>query len=261
MPYQTLQVHVVNHVAVITLNRPEVRNAFNDTMLAELTAVFIAFGQDAQVRAIRLTANGSAFCAGADLGWMKRMADVSMEENLADAVRLADMLLAVYRCPKPVVATIQGDCYGGGVGLVAACDIAVAAESARFCLSEVRLGLIPATIAPYVIRAIGERAAHRYVLTAERIPAAEAQRLGLVHAAVATDTLERETQRLLDALVLAGPQALSAAKRLIDDVAGAPLNDALLAETVERIAQARASEEGREGVRAFLEKRKPNWLS
>ena len=248
-------------VAHVILDRPEVRNAFNQTSIAELTEVFASLGEDASVRAIVLSAHGVAFCAGADLNWMQQMAHYNQTENLADASRLASMLKTIYLCPKPVVAVVQGDCYAGGMGLVAACDIAIAAEVANFCLSEVRLGLIPATISPYVIKAMGENAARRYFLTAERFDAAEARRIGLVHQVVAADALEQTTATLLKALTSASPDAVREAKRLVRDISGAALTDALIDDTAQRIADVRASEQGREGVRAFLEKRKPAWLN
>jgi methylglutaconyl-CoA hydratase len=261
MDYQTIELQFDHHVATVWLNRPEVRNAFNETAIAELTQAFRDLGLDDQVRAIVLAARGSAFCAGADLNWMKKMAGYTHEENRADAAQLADMLHTIYRCPKPVVARVQGDCYAGGMGLVAACDIAVAAEGAYFCLSEVKLGLIPATISPYVIKAMGENAARRYFLTAERFSAQQAQRIGFIHAAASADALDATVDELVKALVAASPNAVKEAKRLVHEVAGMPLTDALIADTAERIALIRASDEGREGVRSFLEKRKPGWLS
>ena len=249
------------HTVTVTLNRPDVRNAFNAVCIAELTEVFDTLGMDETVRAIVLRANGSAFCAGADLQWMRRMAGFSDAENLADAALLARMLYAIYRCPKPVVACVQGDCYAGGMGLVAACDIAVAADQVQFCLSEVRLGLIPATISPYVIRAMGENAARRYFLTAERFDASEALRLGFVHKVVAAAALDGAVNEIVDALCKASPHAVREAKRLVREVAGAVPNESVIADTAQRIAAIRASDEGREGVQAFLDKRKPNWLS
>ncbi|HEX8479643.1 MAG TPA: enoyl-CoA hydratase/isomerase family protein, partial [Telluria sp.] len=218
-------------------------------------------GRDEDVRAIVLSANGVAFCAGADLNWMKEMAGYSDSENLADATRLADMLRTIYLCPKPVVAKVQGDCYAGGMGLVAACDIIVAADAAHFCLSEVKLGLIPATIAPYVIKAMGEQAARRYFLTAERFTAAEAHRLGFVHELVSSDALDASVAAIVKALVSNSPHAVGQAKVLVRDIAGKTVDNALLADTAQRIATIRASLEGREGVASFLEKRKPHWLS
>lgn len=260
MMYQTLELQQHAQVATVSLNRPDVRNAFNDTTIIELTQVFRELGADDSVRAIVLAARGSAFCAGADLNWMKRMAGYTFDQNRTDAALLADMLRVIHLCPKPVLAQVQGDCYAGGIGLVAACDIALAAEGVHFCLSEVRLGLVPATISPYVIRAIGESAARRYFLSAERFDAAEAHRIGLVHELVAADQLDARTAALTKALVANSPNAVRQAKQLVREVSGMPLTEELIAQTVEGIAQIRASDEGREGVRAFLEKRKPNWL-
>jgi methylglutaconyl-CoA hydratase len=259
MDYQTLQLVQDGAVATVWLNRPEVRNAFNETAIAEITDVFSALDAMDGVRAVVLAARGVAFCAGADLNWMRKMAGYSREENLADAAGLAAMLKTIHRCSKPVIARVQGDCYAGGMGLATACDIVVAAEGVNFCLSEVRLGLIPATISPYVIRAIGEAAARRYFLTAERIPAQEAHRIGLAHEVAPADRLDATVGGLLKWLLAASPNALAEAKRLVRDIAGAPLNDALFADTVARIADIRASADGREGVQAFLDKRRPGW--
>ncbi len=248
-------------VATVTMNRPDVRNAFNDEVIAELTAMFLALGEREDVRAVVLAGNGPAFCAGADLNWMKRMAGYTREENLADAAGLARMLEVIYRCPKPTVARIQGDVYAGGTGLVAACDMAVAVDTAQFCLSEVRIGLIPATISPYVVRAMGARAAHRWFLTAERFSAAEAHRIGFIHEAVPADQLDARVHALTAALVGAGPHAVRACKRLLHDVAGQEITPGRVQRTVEGVADIRASDEGREGVKSFLEKRKPAWLA
>ncbi len=248
-------------VATVTLNRPDVRNAFNDAVIAELTAAFTQMGQDPQVRAIVLAANGPAFCAGADLNWMRRMADYTQAENLADAAQLAEMLRVIYTCPKPTVARIQGDVVAGGMGLVAACDMAVSVDTANYCLSEVKLGLYPATISPYVIRAMGARAAHRYFLTAERFDAAEALRLGFVHTLVPADQLDAKVGELTHALASASPNAVKECKTLLHAVAGKDIDAPLIAHTVEGIARIRASSEGKEGVQSFIHKRKPNWLN
>lgn len=256
-----LEIHVARRVAVVWLAREKVRNAFNETLIAELTSAFARLGADDGVRAIVLAARGPAFCAGADLDWMRRMAGYSFEENRADARALADMLRTIHECPKPTIARVHGDAYAGGMGLVAACDIAVAASTANFCLSETKLGLIPATISPYVIRAMGEQAARRYALTAERFDAAEALRLGFVHAVAPPDGLDARIEDLVAALMQTSAAAVSAAKRLVREVAGRPIEDALVADTAERIAAIRASDDGREGVRAFLDKRKPRWVS
>lgn len=247
-------------IATVTLDRPEVRNAFNDELIARLAQAFAELGPLPDVRCIVLAANGPAFCAGADLNWMRRMADYTRGENLADAGQLAAMLRAIFECPKPTIARIQGDVFAGGTGLVAACDIAVAVDTATFCLSEVKLGLIPATISPYVIRAMGARAAHRYFLTAERFSAAEAHRIGFIHEVVAASELQAKVDELARALVGAGPEAVRACKRLVHDVAGESITPELVARTVAGIADIRASREGREGVQSFLNKRKPDWL-
>ena len=235
------------------------RNAFNDGVIAELTAAFTTLGADADLRAIVLGGRGKAFCAGADLSWMRSMADYSWEQNHADAAGLAQMLWTVWSCPVPVVGRIQGDCYAGGLGLAAACDVLVAADSVNFCLSEAKLGLLPATIAPYVVRALGEQASRRYFVTAERFSAAQAHSLGFVHELVALDGLDAKVAEVVAALVANGPAAVKACKQLVKDVAGQPISAALREETARRIADIRASAEGREGVQAFLNKREPHW--
>jgi methylglutaconyl-CoA hydratase len=256
-----LDLHFEGGVSTVTLDRPEVRNAFNDEVITELAAVFTELGQREEVRCVVLAGNGPAFCAGADLNWMKRMADYTREENVADAAALAHMLRVIWRCPKPTIARVQGDAYAGGTGLVAVCDIAVSVDTAQFCLSEVKLGLIPATISPYVIRAMGARAAHRYFLTAERFSAAEALRIGFVHEVVAAGALDAKVAEIAQALVQAGPQAVKACKSLVQDVAGHEISQLLIDRTVQGIADIRVSEEGREGIQSFLGKRKPAWLA
>ncbi len=261
MNLTSLRVERQGAVARVTLNRPDVRNAFNETVIAELTQAFSQLGQDPALRAIVLAAEGKAFCAGADLNWMKAMAGYSWDENHADASRLADMLWTIYSCPLPVIARVQGDVYAGGVGLVAVCDVVVAVESAGFCLSEAKLGLLPATIGPYVVRALGEQASRRYFVTAERFSTAEAHRLGLVHAQVAdAQALDATVSTLVDAVCANGPAAVKACKRLVQDLAHQPITPTLRDDTARRIADIRASDEGREGVASFLNKRKPNWL-
>ncbi|MEO6410497.1 MAG: enoyl-CoA hydratase/isomerase family protein [Burkholderiaceae bacterium] len=247
-------------VAEVWLNRPEVRNAFNDSVIAELGAAFTTLGADPQLRAIVLGGRGKAFCAGADLGWMREMAGYDWERNRNDAQVLADTLWTIYRCPVPVVGRIHADCYAGGVGLAAVCDVLVAAEGAHFCLSEARLGLLPGTISPYVIRALGEQASRRYFVTAERFGAARAHALGFVHEVCAADALDAKVEEIVAALVANGPMALRACKTLVQDMAGVPISAALREETARRIADIRASDEGREGVQSFLNKRKPAWL-
>ena len=255
----TLDISRTRQVAKIFLNRPELRNAFNDTVIAELTAVFTQFATDSELRAIVLGGHGKAFCAGADLGWMRTMAGFNWEENRADAQGLADMLWAMYRCPVPIVGRIHGDCYAGGVGLAALCDVLVAAEGVHFCLSEARLGLMPGTVAPYVIRALGEQASRRYFTTAERFDAATAKALGFVHELVAAEALDAKVDEIVAALVGNGPAALRACKRLVQDFAGKPIDETLRSDSVRRIAGARASVEGKEGVQSFLSKRAPAW--
>ncbi|MBX9868703.1 MAG: enoyl-CoA hydratase/isomerase family protein, partial [Burkholderiaceae bacterium] len=210
--FQTLEIKLEAQAAHIILNRPEVRNAFNEKMIAELTQAFREVANNEAVRVIVLAANGTSFCAGADLNWMKKMADYSHVENLADAGQLAEMLFTIYTCPKPVIAQVQGDCYAGGMGLVAACDVVFAAEGVNFCLSEVKLGLIPATISPYVIKVMGENAARRYFLTAERFSAQEALRIGLVHEVVAAAALQDKVTELAKAIKNNSPHAVRAAK-------------------------------------------------
>jgi len=255
----TLDIQRQGMVARVFLNRPEVRNAFNDGVIAELTAAFRDLGADPGLRAIVLGGHGKAFCAGADLSWMRTMAGYTWEQNHADAQALAGMLWTLYSCPLPVVGRIHGDCYAGGLGLAAVCDVLVAAEGVQFCLSEARLGLLPATIGPYVVRALGEQASRRYFVTAERFDAARAQALGFVHEVAAADTLDAKVDEIVNALVANGPAAVKACKTLVQTVAGRPIDAALRAETARRIADIRASDEGREGVQAFLNKREPAW--
>ncbi len=255
-----LQISQRDRVLTLTLNRPDVRNAFNDEVIAEISQAFARAAEQDEVRAVVLAAEGPAFCAGADLNWMRRMADYTRAENLDDAGKLAQMLRLIYACPKPTVARVQGDVFAGGMGLVAACDMAVSVDTATYCLSEVKLGLIPATISPYVIRAMGPRAAHRYFLTAERFSATEALRIGFVHEVVSADALDAKVDELVKALVGASPNAVRACKTLVQEVADRDIDAALVARTVAGIADIRASAEGKEGVQSFLQKRKPSWL-
>ena len=255
-----LQVETSGAVMRITLNRPEVRNAFNAELIAALTHAFRTVAAAPQTRVVVLGGHGKAFGAGADLGWMRQMAGYDWERNRADAQALADMLWAVYRCPVPVVARVHADCYAGGVGLAAVCDVLVAAEGANFCLSEARLGLLPGMIAPYVIRAMGEQAARRYFVTAERFSATQAAAMGFVHELCTADALDAKVAEIAATLVANGPMAMRACKALVQDVASQPITPELRAETARRIADIRASDEGREGVQSFLNKRKPAWL-
>jgi methylglutaconyl-CoA hydratase len=258
--YAALQVDIRNAVALITLNRPDVHNAFDQTLIAELTEALRATDADETVRAVVLLGAGESFCAGADLNWMRRMASFSTAQNLADARALAAMLSTLNTLSIPSIARVHGAAFGGGVGLVACCDIAIATQDATFALSEARLGLIPAAISPYVIEAIGARAARRYFLTAERFTAAEAYRLGLVHDLVLPDELDPRINELLGFLVTAGPRAQEECKALIRAVAHRPIETGVIADTARRIARVRASPEGREGVAAFLAKRKAAWV-
>ncbi|MFM8681978.1 MAG: enoyl-CoA hydratase/isomerase family protein [Alphaproteobacteria bacterium] len=246
-------------VARLVLDRPEIHNAFDDALIASLTEALLRVEADPGVRVVVLAGEGRSFSAGADLNWMKRMALYSEEENRRDADALARLMRTLDRLAKPTVAAVHGAAIAGGCGLVACCDVAIASERASFSISEVRLGLIPAVIGPYVVGAIGQRAARRYVLTAEAFDAREALRIGLVHAVVPAEALAGEVQALCARIVANGPAALAAAKELVRDVARAPLDDALVAETARRIAAIRVSPEGREGIASFLEKRRPGW--
>jgi methylglutaconyl-CoA hydratase len=248
-------------VARVMLDRPDVRNAFDDALIASLTKTLAEIDKDASVRAVVLGGNGTAFCAGADLNWMKRMAGYGQEENVRDARALADMLATLATMAKPTIARVHGPAFAGGTGLVAACDMAVGTPEARFCFSEAKLGLSPATISPHVVRSIGARAASRYFLTAEVFDAEEALRIGMLSVLVASQELDPFIDGLLQHLLAGGPAAHARIKELIRDVAGRPVDDALRADTARRIAEIRVSPEGREGIASFLEKRKPKWHS
>ncbi len=259
---QTILTEVDAGVGIITLNCPERHNAFDDVLISELTQAIDAMTQDAAVRVIVLSSNGKSFCAGADLNWMRRAANYSDAENLRDARALAEMLRCLAQCPKPTIARVQGPAYAGGVGLVACCDIVVAVFDAQFSLPEVRIGIVPATISPYVISAIGERHARRYMLTAERFSAAVAYRMGLVHELVAdAAALDRAVGEIVEDLLKNAPDALAECKSLIAAVAAKPITPDLIEDTAQRIMRLRASAEGREGIRAFLEKRTPDWAA
>jgi methylglutaconyl-CoA hydratase len=258
---QALLIERRGGVAVVTLNRPEVRNAFDDALIAALAANFKALDDDDDVRAVVLGGNGSAFCAGGDLNWMKRMAGYGYEQNLHDAMGLAVMLQTIDRMKKPVIARVHGPAYAGGTGLVAACDIAVGTPEAKFCLSEAKIGLSPATISPYVLRAMGERTARRYFLTAEVFDAEEALRIGMLSALVPAAQLDATIDSLLGNLLACGREALAKIKDLIRAVASRPIDDSMVADTARRIAEIRGSAEGKEGVASFLEKRKPSWVA
>lgn len=243
----------------VTLNRPDVRNAFDDALIASLAKAFAELNGDRSVKVVVLAGNGPAFCAGADLNWMKRMAGYSYDENLRDARALAEMLATLDGMDKPTIARVHGPAFAGGTGLVAACDIAVGTPDAKFCFSEAKLGLSPATISPYVMRAIGARAASRYFLTAEVFDAAEALRIGMLSALVPAAELDAALDSLTKHLLDGGSEAHARIKDLIRQVGGRPIDDALKSDTARRIAEIRASPEGKEGIAAFLEKRKPSW--
>ncbi len=245
-------------VATLWLDRPELHNAFDDALIAALTAELGRLAADRSVRILVLGGRGKSFSAGADLNWMKRMAGYSEAENRRDADALAGLMRVLDTFPKPTLARVHGAAYGGGVGLVACCDIAVAGETAVFCLSEARLGLIPAVISPYVVAAMGARAARRYFLTAETFDAPTARSLGLVHAVA--EALDAEIERILVPLLAAGPEAQRECKSLIARVSRGAIDDAMVDDTAARIARIRVSPEGREGIAAFLEKRRPAWV-
>ncbi len=261
MKTQTIEIRQSNaYCTQVWLNRPDMRNAFNDQVIAELTQAFQQIAKDPLVRVVVLAAHGKAFCAGADLNWMRDIAGYSWEENKADAQALADMLWTLDQCPVPIVGRLQGDCYAGGMGLAAVCDVLVAVDSMNFCLSEARLGLMPATISPYVIRAMGAQAARRYMVTSEIITAVEAHRLGFVHQVTSADQIDAVIDSFIQILSRNGPQAVKACKQLVKDVTGQLITQELRAETAKRIADIRVSDEGKEGLQSFLNKRKPNWL-
>ena len=260
MSYQTLQTEYAQGIALIWMNRPKMRNALDNVVIAELTDAFSAAIEDDGVRAIVLAGRGKAFCAGADLNWLKTAREMTPDEAREDSIGLARLLRLIYESPKPTVARVRGAAYAGGMGLVAACDIAVASHQAKFCLSEVKLGLIASMIGPYVIKAMGEARARRYFLTAEPFDAAEAYRIGFVHELAPADELDATVNMMLGHLVMASPNAMSETKQLIRDVVGRPIDDELTRDTASRLARVRASDDAQEGISAFFEKRKPRWV-
>jgi len=258
---ESLAIERQGPVGLVTMNRPDKHNAFDDVLIRELTEALRSMEAEDGIRAVVLSAAGRSFSAGADLNWMRRMAGFSKDENQRDAMGLGALMRTLAFLRKPTIARVQGAAYGGGVGLVACCDVAIALHSATFCFSEAKLGLIPAVISPYVIAAIGERAARRYFVTAELFEAAEAWRLGLVNELAATEgELDEKVGLIVDAALACGPAAQREAKELIRAVAGRPIHSELIQDTAERIAKIRSSPEGREGVSAFLEKRRPAWV-
>jgi methylglutaconyl-CoA hydratase len=260
MDYQTLLVEIKQGIGIVWMNRPKLHNVLDENVIAEMTAAMRDLDNDPSARVVVLAGAGASFCAGGDLKWMERMADCSPAQNRADAMNFATMLHTITSLKKPTVARVQGRVFAGGIGLVAACDMAVAAHDAEFCLSEVRVGLIPTAIAPYVVRAMGERAARHYFLSAERFTAAEAYRTGLVSDIAPLSELDARVNELLGHLIQGGPEAQALAKEWLRTVADAPITPDLVKESAARLAAVRASEEGREGIHSFLEKRKPAWL-
>jgi len=246
-------------IATITLNRPEVHNAFNEAVMDELTALVKKAGDDKDVRAVVLRGNGKSFCAGGDLNWMRKSANYSYDENVQDAMRLGVLLKTLNFLPKPTIALAHGNIFGGGVGLAACCDILIAEEGAQFCLSEVRIGLIPSIIAPYVIDAMGLRMARRYFMTAERFDAATAYRIGFAHEVAPPNQLDMVAQKIIAALMDGAPLAQGRGKKLMLELVGRPIDEKVIDLTVRQIAEARASEEGKEGLSAFLNKTEPSW--
>ncbi len=259
--YQTLDIQLEQRVATVWMNRPDVHNAFDETLIAELTAACQALDADPTVRVVVLGGRGKSFSAGADLNWMKRAANNGVEENLADARALAGMLRTLSEMKKPTIARVQGAALGGGTGLTAACDIAVASTQAVFATSEVKFGIIPSAISPYVVRAIGARQSYRYFQSAERMNAARARELGLVHEVVEPEQLDAKVREIVEALIQGGPLSQAAAKDLIRAVDNRPLTDAVVEDTAQRIAQLRATPEAQDGIAAFLDKRPPAWLA
>lgn len=260
-PQNPLEIADANGVRTLWLNRPELHNAFDETLIDALTLAVEAAGKETSVRVVVLAGRGRSFCAGGDLNWMLRAANHTPEQNLADARRLAKLFHAVSICPKPVVARVHGNALAGGTGLAAACDLVVADTTARFGTTEVRIGLVPGTIAPYLVRAIGPRAASRYFLTGERFSAEEAYRLGLVHELCSPEALDEAVAKRVAALMAGGPEALREAKALLQHVTGRTLDEPLLEETAQWIARVRGTAEAQEGLTAFLAKRPPAWLA
>jgi methylglutaconyl-CoA hydratase len=246
-----------NGVGIITLNRPEVHNAFDEVMIQSLTEAIKQMEQDPLIRVILLQSAGKNFSAGADINWMKKMAHFSIDENVHDAGLLSILMSTLYNCQKPTVAKVQGAAFGGGVGLVACCQIVIAASNATFCFSEVKLGLIPATISPYVIQAIGLRQARAYFLSAQPFHASEAKAMGLCHEVVALEELENRTHEVIHGLLRNGPQALKVVNALLNKL---PVTPEIINLTVQKLVEVRTSKEGQEGLSAFLEKRSPNWI-
>jgi methylglutaconyl-CoA hydratase len=256
--FETIRLETVDQVGRVTLNRPDIRNAFNDVMIRELREAFAVLAPDPEVRVVVLTGEGSAFCAGADLHWMRRVLSYTYEQNYEDSLNLARLMREMYACPKPVVGRINGPAIGGGTGLVAVCDIAIASEKAVFSFSEVKIGLVPACISPYLLKRVSEGYAREYFLTGERLTAQKALECGLLNRVVPPEDLDQIVASTVDTLCTSGPHALATCKRMIRDVSDMDLDTAGPA-TAEIIARLRMSEEGQEGMSAFLGHRKPSW--
>lgn len=259
--YHHLEIEQRGTTAMLWLNRPEVRNAMDDSLIAEITDAVERMESDDSIRVIVVGGKGQAFCAGGDLNWMRRMADYDEARNQKDALALAHMLNKLARCAKPTIGRVQGAAFAGGMGLAAACDIIVAEAGAKFCLSEVRIGLIPSTISPYVVQALGLQASKRYMLSGERFDAQEGYRLGFVHEVCPPESLDSKVHEIANALTLGGPQALAQTKVLLAMVNARSVDSTLIEQTAKFIASVRASTEGKEGVSSFLEKRAPAWAS
>ena len=257
----TVKTKITENIAEVTLSRPEVHNAFNDEMIKELTKAFLELSTNKNIRVIILAGEGKSFCAGGDLNWMKKAIDYTYEENIEDSLKLAKMFRTINECPKPVIARIQGTAIGGGVGLVSVCDVSCTVSTAKFSLSEVKIGLIPAVISPFVMKKIFPGEARRYFLTGERFDANEAKRIGLI-SEVASDEeeMDKKINEWTEAMLSGGPEAISTCKKMIRDVAFLNTDEALELSSKE-LAERRASKEGQEGIKAFFEKRKPNWIN
>ena len=259
--YQSIITEVDESIGILTLNKADRHNAFDELLISEITTGLLELEADPRVRVVVLSSTGKSFCAGADLNWMKRAASFTSQENLRDARNFARLLTTLNELGKPTIARVQGPAYGGGLGLIAACDIAVATYDALFALTEVKLGILPAVVSPYLLAAIGERHCRRYMLSAERFSAAEAYRIGLLHEIVPSeDQLDEAIGEIIDSLLKNGPGAQAESKALIRMIAGQPIDEATVEETAQRITRVRSSPEGKEGLAAFLEKRKPNWI-
>lgn len=257
--FETIIYTTNKNVAYVTLNRPEVHNAFNDTMLTELTNLFTQIAKDNNIRIVVITGNGKSFCAGADVNWMKKIVNYTYEENIKDSNKIADCMYALYTLPQPTIARVNGHAIGGGMGFVGTCDIVISVDTAQFSLSEVKIGLVPACISPYIIRKVGEGGCREFFITGERLTAEKALKAGLVNSVVPIEKLDSAVEEIVNRLLSSGPNAIASCKELLRNVPQMNLEDAK-EYTVKVIAKLRVSEEGQEGMNAFLEKRKPKWV-